>query len=106
MSVSLLELCPSSSAPALTLSDRGAARFGVRGAGLDAVVSGDCEFAGAGLEGLEFCAHAATQHASNETKRKLRIDLFYRSPRAARNDCRHRRAVSNSENRLPSCSMR
>ena len=107
MSVSLLELCPSSSAPALTLSDRGAARFGVRaGAGLDGVESGDCEFAGAGLDGLEFCAHVATQHASNGTKRKLRIDLFYRSPRVVRNDCRHLRAVSNSENRLPSCSMR
>ncbi len=77
MSVSLLELCPSSSAPALTLSDRGGARFGVGGvAGLDGVESGDCEFAGAGLDGLEFCAHAATQHASNGTRRKLRIDYF------------------------------
>src|ERR1700676_4529700 len=117
MSVSLLELSPLSSAPALTLSERGGARLDVRaGAVLDDAESTGCELAGAGLEGLGFwgpafwelgfCAHAATQPPSIATKRKERMDLFYRPSWVARNDCRHLRAVSNSENRLPSCSMR
>ena len=112
ISVSLLELCPSSKASASTLSDLGGARFGFRAAEvLDDAEAGDCELDGPALDGLEFCglefcAKTPKQNPSNETGRKLRINLFYRSPRVARNACRHLRAVSNSENRLPSCSMR
>ena len=79
------------------------------------VDTGACEFEGAGGEagsdGLEFCAPTAALPTSQQTKSKMRINivftaLFYRSPWVARNACRHLRAVSNSENRLPSCSIR
>ena len=68
---SLLELSPAPSASALTLSDRGGARLGVRDvAGLEDVESGACEFAGAELE---VCAHTFAVHATNKIKSKLRI---------------------------------
>ena len=91
MSVSLLELSPLSSAPALTLSERGGARLDVRaGAVLDDAESTGCELAGAGREGLGFwgpafcelgfCAHAATQPPSIATKRKERMVYFIALP--------------------------
>jgi hypothetical protein len=68
---SLLELSPAPSASALTLSDRGGARLGVRDvAGFEDPESGVCEFAGAELE---VCAHTATLHAINKIKSELRI---------------------------------
>jgi hypothetical protein len=69
----LLELVPESSAKesALMLSERGGARFGVRGAvGLEDVDSGDLD--AGGLEGLVW-AHAATLQATSKIKSKLRI---------------------------------
>src|ERR1700676_3800376 len=92
ISVSLLELCPSSKASASTLSDLGGARLGVRAVpGLDGVESDCCEFDGAGLagpafrglrfcelefRGLAFCAHTATPHARNTTNGTLRIRII------------------------------
>jgi hypothetical protein len=91
----LLELSPGSlpSSSAFTRSDRGGARFGAGGAGLEAgdeELSGVCEFAGeelegvesaggvAGvLEGLEVCPQTPTLPASKKIKSQLRIRLFY-----------------------------
>ena len=76
MSVSLLELCPGSSPreSALTVSDRGGARLGVRpDAGLDVEESGGCEFDGAGVE-EEVCANKLTLSVRNTIQIKLRID--------------------------------
>jgi len=114
MTVSLLELSPSGKVLAFTLSERGGARFGVRSEDLGDVESGADEFDGesgeAGLDGLESCARTATpptnKPANKKTQSKLRIELFYSPSWAVRNACRHLRAVSNSENRLPSCSTR
>jgi hypothetical protein len=89
------------------LSDRGGARLGVRAvAGFEDVESGACEFEGAELEGLEFCAHTTKLHANAKIKRNLRISLFYSPSWVARNACKHLCTVSNSENWLPSCSTR
>ena len=120
----MLELSPSSISLALMRSERGGASVGLCGAeGLEAgdeVESGVCEFDGAELEGAEFCAHRATLLANNTTKSQLRIEIILppcmfteacslkHAPQTwvARKDCRHLRAVSSSEYRLPSCSMR
>src|SRR5580698_3192912 len=71
---SLLELSPGplSRSVALTRSERGGARLGVRGEGFD-VVSGDWAFAGA-----EFCAPAPRVQASIGIRSEQRIGLFYR----------------------------
>ena len=73
MGESLLELSPGSlsRSAALTRSERGGARLGVRAGSLD-VVSGVWEF-----DGAEFCAHAPRVQASNEIRSELRIRLFY-----------------------------
>jgi len=123
MGVSLLELSPSLNSSALTRSERGGARVGLRGvagfAGGDEAESGACAFDGAELAGVEFCAQTPTVHASNATRSQLRIGLFYRPPCSqkadfqhfshtcvARKAFRHLLAVSSSEYRLPSCSTR
>jgi hypothetical protein len=79
---SLLELSPGSASRslALTRSDRGGARLGVRAvAGLEAgddAESGAWELDGAELAGAEFCAHAPRLHANNKIKSKLRIEVI------------------------------
>src|SRR5271165_1758070 len=115
---SLLELSPSSSESAGTRSERGASRFGRR-AGVESdredggkdgdEVEDDPEscFAGAEPEAGELCAHTTALPSRNtKSKEQRRIALFYLPPRVARYASRHRRAVSSSENRLPSCSIR
>jgi hypothetical protein len=53
------------------------------------------------------CAHATALNTTTIPNRILRhIRLFYRALRVARNASRQRPAVSSSENRLPSCSIR
>ena len=70
MRVSLLELSPGSlsRSPALTRSERGGARFGVRGV--------EEAESGAGVVGVEFCAQTPKVQARN--KSKLRMEIFYR----------------------------
>src|SRR5271166_3044117 len=115
--VSLLELSPalSPSSPTLTRSERGGATFGGGIWGDDDFEEAcDGELAGAcAFEGVDDWAAITTLEPSSKVRNKKRIPLFYAIAsgpfqiyvcRAARNPCRQRRAVSNSGNRLPSCS--
>src|SRR5271165_3713713 len=118
--VSLLELSPilSPSWPTLTRSERGGATFGggicCDGDAFEESRAGG--FAGAcGSEGAEDWASSIRLEPNSNATNKKRILIFYAifdgryliyARRAARNSCRQRRAVSNSGNRLPSCSTR